>query len=1733
MNRDLEKLAAGAVPSSNLLDAAREPLRLARDPSPTPVRVGGSWAASYWLEASTDEDGYSVPGGRQYRCNRLGLPGFPEIDFRPYDFGTNRGGDRGPSLAGHQVSFEVVGPTVRSPFLDIQWVLTDNAGSGKGDVLAIDDVGPRTELGSPAYPDFGNTPSIKNMFGIDAMPAAGLYLTISQTGAHAWVDNAGLQEGGLPDGVAGSTVRTDREPIEKLRPESGFEVFRVAEVGEDYLVLDAAKHVSDHFRVAAVPRPVVRAITLLRPAAARLVAVPDPTGQRATTYAFVPPGRSLCGDTQPPFTTWTIQDPGCHLVWAGYAPQPNFGEASDYGEAVALPVPRPVGSGAGHLQGRAGDPAPKGLPIGRWAFYLDGGDTPRSGQVLRIHSVERMGGASTWLKGTSASLADPGISRVLGWFEVLDVLAGTPQLVVLRRLPEFDPETGVSFDPPQDAFWLQGAAPGQDVSIGFTVHDPVDSLWRRPVLDLDALESARLRGLIPPEDSGRSVEAADGQIPGQTPHRPDRAAFVTAGGLGACANPGNLLDLGFRVVLYPARVGASGDLEPDFDRPLPSENLILDPAVQESQRYWVDYAAATLTLSHPPAPGPGCELCPDPSTLSTGDNPRAEVVVFAAFVARSMEPTGPVRVLGAASVGEDPDPCAAGGSEAADPASYRVWFRLAPQRIDTLGYPDRMTIDLDAPYDPLALPESGYVELLAGTSTDAPPMFRDALGRHVSTVGYERVGKWGTPDKIRLLGCYGGGIGGSFYDVTPAAPGLAVLRRTVSTPSDTAGRPGTDYRRDLSYGAAGRPPAIRFAGSQVRRLGDGSVEVQLRDARAASHERLFRDLFSPSVLSGCWVSTIGPNTVRVEAGWALLAGVRGRVPETAMLIPDGVSYVYLSGADPCHPRVALFPMIRPLPGPEDVPLARVTASGGLITEVLPLQLYLRDIDYRFDIFVGRRQDRNVYGEPTPHFDTLAAAVHYVGELLDPESGMSGYQVRIRVVGPTQETELPIRIPCDGLVIEGVSTMEQGSAPARSWGVCWDLPAGSLIDLMGHRDVAIRDLALVYNAPMMPPHAAPDRVAITSSVPSQPVRNLVLENVHLYGHDQCQGLLYIPAPAGGLVSSQITSCRTDDVTDLGVYVEFGSSDLRVENCSFRASNVTRAMTGLAGPAGVFLGPSADNASQSIVSGMTIQGFQVGIQVDRHQARVTTTDVRGSYREAFLVTNGAEVELVSCQGVDICLEGAPKFGIRATGALRFAARGCRVDLQFAGPADYSLFMQSSPFSYVADYFTRSNIKVDDHGTIVGASTTGRIDLGDNASVSRSQAGQIISGQRCQISSSQFGTVLGSSVGNHTIARGCTFQDVQIDTSSVLDGCTIDGVFSVVPGAQNCAVLNSFFGPNVLQVDVAGSIFRGCRFLKTFVLRGSRNTVEANYFQPVNDANLVLQGFPASRVVQCQVRGNILTGLGGIFLDADQCIISGNTVVSGETFAGSSQSIVAMGDQNIVSGNSVFQHMAVGMVGAPRKANCVVLANQIVGNLYCDVTNSTVAGNRVDGKITLLEGTAGTGNVCQSVEVVDRCVVSGNHTTLGGITGTGEGYVAAGNWVEGAITLAAGEARSAVSGNIAGQVMANKHGSSVISGNWLSNIFAQLANQSVFSGNYVDDYIDARAGQPVVVGNRLRTGNITVLRDRTFVVVGNSGPALDAPPTPTDPDPAPNQAVAMGNRLGSIFGAPGDGRARGNAV
>ena len=544
----------------------------------------GSWAASYLaheedsvLPASPDGQ---VPVPVSNTFSRIGKPGLPETNFVPYAHNTNQYGLKGPSLLGHPVSFEVVGPTLKNPMTGT-W-------SWEVDV----DGTKLTKIGGPAAQD------VPALYGINAsvlpdVDDVPFFLVVSDSG----IDKDPRTPHTLPN-----TGYMGKDSTSK------WEVFRVEEIRQNIVRLDPSKPIHDHFIGAngdpAVDR--IKGITLLRPFVAELALVPGTEGK---TWAAVPPERAAGGDSWPTYQDWT-------------------GSASHYGGRVALPIPRVGKRFKEHMFVAilASNAVPGPLPAreGTWvakladpAFY----DRVQPGDVINIGEVNG---------SDDGDLLTPREYRsLLGFFEVVE---GADSLgwFRVRMKEDIDPVDGSVFLGGSDL--LCHGTMAKFVALSGTVHRPMSSLDLSSG-DLDLLDSVRLTGLIDPREVGRTAKVPDG--PGSHPEvgggrsglsaaRPDRATFDTAAG----NDPGSLLDLGFRMVIFPSKVGIANTFSPDWDRALTSREATLDPSLVEDGvpvEQWVDidYAAGLVHLSH--TPGEGGDL--------SGPAPR----LWAAFVPYSME----------------------------------------------------------------------------------------------------------------------------------------------------------------------------------------------------------------------------------------------------------------------------------------------------------------------------------------------------------------------------------------------------------------------------------------------------------------------------------------------------------------------------------------------------------------------------------------------------------------------------------------------------------------------------------------------------------------------------------------------------------------------------------------------------------------------------------------------------------------------------------------------------------------------------------------------------------------------------------------------------------------------------------------------------------------------------------------------------------------------------------------
>lgn len=825
--RKLDKAFEGKVDTSSAREAWQERFERRTSVASSKSQIAadvisnrglGSWAASITRSdsfklggsaATVEYPGDSrVPTGRTSSFSKLGQKGLPEINFVPYHWRTHATGTKGPSLLGHPISFSVAGPTLKSPYCDWQWKVVDNSGvPGVGDTLQMVN-GPFGSMSATSIDQAYEKATLKN---------GGAYLVISMTGEFGGLNLPLPSDGPL-----------------QFRADYGdralFEIFRIDSVGpSDTLVLDPNKRLADYFFFSgAYTDWYVRAITVIYPEVTRLVAVPGsgPSQGLEQVYAIVPPEKSLNSDLYPPYETWFTTWGAEKDVWSGH---------------VSLPVPIPVPLSYGYTEFEGvvepNSAAPPNSAIGLWRIHnIDpqGAATPVNmfqasdvGQIIEVYSVQREDPTTT-----EDTQFNRDLKSVLGWYEIYDYgyAAGTfDNYLVLKRIAEVNPETGEIFYGPGPYGINTDTA-----TVQFRSYNPIDNLWMSTLPDLDAIDASRLTNLIDPEWVAETIKVKQ-DVPGKVrPSLPDRAIFNTRITASGAENPGSLLDLGFRMVLFPGKQ-FGGSIVPDFDKPIDSRNVVIDPTITDEEQYLdIDYSAGIVRLSHAPVPYPSSASDIRPNALVGSNNPRNEVVLFAACVPYSMEEgqTGPgVRIRG----GSHPSRLTGTIDQEVlrDVYSSQVWLDIKPSQNPTLpGDYLAVTLDTDNVF-----PESGHADILISSTT------KDGYTYSTGTVGWFRKGivNLGGVNYTSLEGIHKTANYGAPNIVIPAGGGIAVLRRDVEA----------DFVLDTAYGAAARAASINLAYGDVTFNADGSVTLLPTAVAGPAEElRAFYPLGIPTKKSG-------------------------------------------------------------------------------------------------------------------------------------------------------------------------------------------------------------------------------------------------------------------------------------------------------------------------------------------------------------------------------------------------------------------------------------------------------------------------------------------------------------------------------------------------------------------------------------------------------------------------------------------------------------------------------------------------------------------------------------------------------------------------------------------------------------------------------------------------------------------------------------------------------------------
>lgn len=1585
----------------------------------------GSWAAQFHVEEGVRSETVGEgPAPLQRRINRLGQPGMAEINFRPYDVDTGRQGGYGPSLLGHPISFSIIGPTLRHPLCDHQWRLDT---TGVQDRLTIDDI---TVLSSPASPVSlpATRDTIPDIYGFDAVsfPEEGVYIVVSATGSGGRLDNGlgGSTAGGLGDTQIGLDAGPgpggkQRTAITPHSEESKFEIFRVVGLGQsvqpnDTLLLDSGKRISDFFTVPdeATLTPIVRAIMMFRPAATRMVAVPGSRvgnsgslGQE-TVFAFVPPEEALNSDFQPPVYEWTTG--GAFDPWTGYAAlNAVTGNSNFFNQQQALPNPTPTLQGEVRVQGSA--EVPIITEFGATVVYAEAGtefDAANDiGKIIRLRSVRRETDGELALPATlgGSVTTAPGVERMLGYWEIIDThpLAGgggTLNGWEIRRVAQFDPDTGQPFYGHPEFFSLEPPASTENIWFDFTLHESIAAFHRKSYIHPAELDSVRLDMLIDPAWAQPSVKGRRTAIGHQG--RPDKAIFDTAssstGADGANANPGSMLDLGFRVVFFPAKIGASNEIVPDFDRPIEANEVLLDPS-KSGEKQWleIDYAAGLVYLSHAAQAGAGCQLCPDVNILTHADNPRGEMVFFASCVPFSREAgqrgSAP-RITGGVLHNRDGNFCDIDNVDHADIYGARKMWGLAAGQIINSG--SRETIKLNVQLDPLDLPPAGFVDLVQG---DLNPAGGGILNqrRRVSTWGYTRVtySDGGNGGNTTLQGCFGGGeTGVATVSPTAADPWSAILRRSVEMPNTLDGRHGTDFQYDTTFGDSKRASVLRFRHADLQHERDGSVTVEMTDPRVAAHEKLFDELFSSWVIRGGGLTTSLPGANAGVLDFAevtvLIEGVRSVLPAQSFQVGLGMgppvdAIVYIDGTDPNCPVFA-YTTDLPLPSSSDVLLGSYTHDGADVLTYTDLRQPLVDVDKRLDVTVGAYAGHQQPSEA--HFNELADAIEFVAETAHRRDGQFR---RIKIVGPTTENplKLPIAPQINGLIIEGA---QHDGEPAGSSEpeISFRGNVGSLFDLGGCEGWILRDVTFRYDNDGQPADISIGNRNLFLVSSGTLAKNMVFENIRLNG--PAHGVLYVAGGGAGTGISRAVfrNVIAPDLTDFGIYIHSSADtdqDILIDHCAFTVRKSTAIpgpeIAGLAGTNYGILHFDGSDGAGIVIRDTDVIGGDVGIRAGGTGpyrilgCKVQDTDNAGIYLDA----NNIAIENCNLRLV-YSLAGGTGLSTVKVGIYQNAAANevsiSHTEISVSGGVagtDYSIEFSGTSQS---NRIVNNNVTLD-------------INAGEEAWVIDNvlSAGRIAAGASCVIGGNR---LLDAATGDIVNGHDCNVY-----------GNIIEGNLLSTAG-NDSRYSNNWFKGDGTHFTSAGNLFNNCTF-------GDPNDVTpAGLVRPLGSARFVGcwfgNGFTTTGAVDdvlfegCHVYSSVAMSVTGDDWVFTGCVFEGTaanlsldidgvrTAIRSCSFDDRNWSVylhdtgAAAQQQYVVSNNVIREPVGTGG-GVRVDGSYCVLEGNIIGGRYDVGSNSIV----YTGDYSLI-----TSNVMGNwISVTgSHNTINGNQTELGASINDGGG-------------------------------------------------------------------------------------------------------------------------------------------------
>jgi len=527
---DLDRLKKSAQGIQATNDSNSEPFSRDRVVSSEEIKTGlsrlnGSWASEYAYE-----------GDLKLRTG-LGLVGFGDIDFIPYIENSNRIGVKGSPSLGSPVSFEVVGPTLKSSLIDWTWALNKT-----NNTLSL------THGSKTIATEYNLSNSDIANYNTDF---GGLYILIAHVGTsnEKWTST-----------FSPATTSNNRATTQIFKVDS-------IDAGTNKIVtLSSKTSLSDFFSADGD----VAGVVFLRKKSSRMYEVPSSNG---TSFFVMPPETTCSLDIEPPLSNWTAGGFSSYKTLSGTSGATTQ-NASYYGNRVKTAVPTPYSFGTSDPNIEAvvefNLSTETGLEGGTSFLKVESSNTAGLALIDKI-GVANLVGMCIRINKVSDDMANPKPTEeqknsFFGFYEVVgqDTNGGSYRLA-LRSVTNHNHLSG-------HKTWF-GVGGNNDLKVNFTIHKSVSQVLTGKNPLTHEIESARVKALISPNlnSNSESSESSSSSL-----MRGKKCTWVDG-------EPSNLSELGFGVVVYPAKIDSStNSLVADFNNPLSSD------------LYDVDYEGATI-----------------------------------------------------------------------------------------------------------------------------------------------------------------------------------------------------------------------------------------------------------------------------------------------------------------------------------------------------------------------------------------------------------------------------------------------------------------------------------------------------------------------------------------------------------------------------------------------------------------------------------------------------------------------------------------------------------------------------------------------------------------------------------------------------------------------------------------------------------------------------------------------------------------------------------------------------------------------------------------------------------------------------------------------------------------------------------------------------------------------------------------------------------------------------------